>query len=128
MIPLRQDTQPVTIIERPDSAPGDCASQIDESVQDGSLASTDAPTHSLDSLGSKRLSSASSALSQHSMLGNNEGGDMQGDIKDEDDDEELDDEEMLDAEDGGAPQTAAERRAERRKMKRFRYDLLLQNK
>ena len=124
MLPLRQDAQPVTKPERRDSAPGDCGIQMDESARDGSLAPTE-PALSLDSLGSNRLSSVSTAPSQHSMLGNIEGGDMQGDIKDEDDDEELDDDDMLDADDGGVPQTAAERRAERRKMKRFRYGLSL---
>lgn len=128
MVSSRQDVQPVALIERPNSAPEDCGNQIDESIRDESLIPTEPPTITIDSLGSNRLRSVSSASQQHNMLSNsNEGGDMHGDIKEEDDDEELDDDEMLDAEEGGVHQTAAERRAERRKMKRFRYSFLEQN-
>lgn len=124
MVPLMQDAQPVSVTDRAGSAPGDCGNQVDESIRDQSLIPSEPPTITIESLGPNRLRSVSSASQRHNMLSNSsEGGDMQGDIKDEDDDEELDDDEMLDAEEGGIPQTAAERRAERRKMKRFRYSI-----
>ncbi|KAF4625798.1 hypothetical protein G7Y89_g12361 [Cudoniella acicularis] len=116
--PLRQDSQPTPVIERPDSAPGDSGQQGDPARND-SLVSTESTALSLGSLGSNPLSSASSAPAQQPTVANNEGGDPPGEIKDEEDEEE-DDDEMLDAEEGAPPQTAAERRAERRKMKRFR--------
>jgi hypothetical protein len=122
--PLRQDPQPAPIIERPDSAPGDCGHQLNNTTRDDSLVSTESTALSLESLGSNPLSSVSSAPAQQGALVNNEGGDIQVEIKDEEDDDELDDDEMLDAEEGAVPQTAAERRAERRKMKRFRYGVL----
>jgi hypothetical protein len=118
--PLRQEVQPAPLIERPDSAPGDCGTQVTNSIRDDSLASTESTALSL---GSNPLSSASSAPAQQGTLANNEGGDMLIEPKEEEE-EEDDDDEMLDAEveEGAPPQTAAERRAERRKMKRFRYD------
>jgi len=119
--PLRQEAQPPPIIERPDSAPVDCGSQVNNDTRDDSLVSPGSTALSLGSLGSNPLSSASSAPTQQGTLANNEGGDTQIDMKEEED-EDDDDDEMLDAEEGGStvPQTAAERRAERRKMKRFR--------
>ncbi|KAG4428865.1 hypothetical protein IFR05_015651 [Cadophora sp. M221] len=119
--PLRQETQPSPIIDRPDSAPGDCNHPANNQTRDDSLVSTESTALSLGSLGSNPLSSASSAPVQQGTLANNESGGAEGDIKDEDD-ELDDDDDMIDAEveEGGPPQTAAERRAERRKMKRFR--------
>jgi hypothetical protein len=119
--PLQQDGQPPAIIERPDSAPGDCSHPVNNSTRDDSLVSPESTALSLGSLGSNPLSSASSAPTQQGTLANNDGGNNEGDVKDEDDELE-DDDEMLEPEpeEGAAPQTAAERRAERRKMKRFR--------
>lgn len=118
--PLRQETQPSPIVERPDSAPGDCSHPVNQ-TRDDSLVSTESTALSLGSLGSNPLSSASSAPVQQGTLANNESGGVEGDVKDEDDDLD-DDDDMIDAEveEGAPPQTAAERRAERRKMKRFR--------
>ncbi|KAH7393149.1 hypothetical protein BKA64DRAFT_709503 [Cadophora sp. MPI-SDFR-AT-0126] len=120
--PLKQEPQqPSPIIERPDSAPGDCNHPASNQTRDDSLVSTESTALSLGSLGSNPLSSASSAPVQQGTLANNESGGAEGDIKDEDD-ELDDDDDMIDAEveEGAPPQTAAERRAERRKMKRFR--------
>jgi hypothetical protein len=119
--PLRQEPQPAPIIERPDSAPGDCGNQANNPTRDDSLVSTESTALSLGSLGSNPLSSSSSAPVQQGALANNEGENINIDFKDEED-EDDDDDDMLDVEEGSAPQTAAERRAERRKMKRFRYD------
>ena len=118
---LRQDGQPTSIIERPDSAPGDCSHQVSNPTRDDSLVSTESTAISLGSFGSNPLSSASNAPTQQGTLANNGGGGNEGDVKDEDDELE-DDDEILDPEpeEEAAQQTAAERRAERRKMKRFR--------
>lgn len=119
--PLRQDVQPPAIIERSGSAPVDCNNQVNNTVRDDSLVSTESTALSLGSIGSNPLSSASSAPPQQGTLANNEEGDIHVQLKEEEDDDD-DDDEMLDAEESGSvPQTAAERRAERRKMKRFRY-------
>ena len=117
--PLRQEPQPAPVIERPDSAPGDCGNQVSNPTRDDSLVSTESTALSLGSLGSNPLSSASSAPAQQGTLANNEGDNVSVELKEEED-EEDDDDDMLDVEEGSAPQTAAERRAERRKMKRFR--------
>lgn len=119
--PFRQETQSSPIIDRPDSAPGDCNHPTNDQTRDDSLVSTESTALSLRSLGSNPLSSASSATVQQGTLANNESGGAEGDVKDEDD-ELDDDDDMIDAEveEGAPPQTAAERRAERRKMKRFR--------
>lgn len=116
--PLRQE--PESIIERPDSAPGDFEKTATGPTRDDSLVSVESAALSLGSVGSNPLSSASSAPVQQGTLANETGG-VEGEVKDEDDELE-DDEEMIDGEleEGAAPQTAAERRAERRKMKRFR--------
>jgi hypothetical protein len=119
--PLRQEPQPAPIIERPDSAPGDCGNQVNNPTRDDSLVSTESTALSL---GSNPLSSASSAPVQQGTLANNEGENTNVELKEEED-EDDDDDDMLDVEEGSAPQTAAERRAERRKMKRFRYDYFL---
>ncbi|KAG9235278.1 hypothetical protein BJ875DRAFT_483358 [Amylocarpus encephaloides] len=118
--PLRQETAPAPVIDRPDSAPGDNG-QPANAARNDSLVSTESTSVSLGSLVSNPLSatSTSNAPTQQSALANTEGGDPTGGIKDEDD-EDDDDDEMLEAEEGAPPQTAAERRAERRKMKRFR--------
>jgi len=120
--PLRQDTQPSPIIDRPDSAPGDCNHPANNQTRDDSLVSTESTALSLGSLGSNPLSSASSAPVQQVALANHGVTDAEGDVKDEDDELDDDDDMMIDAEieEGAPPQTAAERRAERRKMKRFR--------
>jgi hypothetical protein len=121
--PLRQEAQPPSIIERPDSAPVDGSTQVNNSVRDESLVSSESTVLSLGSL-SNPLSSASSAPTQANTLANNEEGDSQIEMKEEeDDDDEIDDDDMADVEEVGGSsvtQTAAERRAERRKMKRFR--------
>jgi hypothetical protein len=119
--PLRQEPQPPPIIERPDSAPGECGNQINNPTRDDSLVSTESTALSLGSLGSNPLSSASSAPVQRGTLANDEGENTNLELKEEDDEDDDDDDDMLDVEEGSAPQTAAERRAERRKMKRFRY-------
>lgn len=120
--PLRQEPQPTPIIERPDSAPGDCGNQANNNTRDDSLVSTESTALSL---GSNPLSSASSAPVQQGTIANNEGESTNVELKEEDD-EDDDDDDMLDIEEGSVPQTAAERRAERRKMKRFRYNHLLE--
>ena len=121
---LRQEPQPVPIIERPESAPpGDCGNQTGNATRDDSLVSTESTALSLGSLGSNPLSSASSGPAQQGTIASNEGETSNVELKEEED-EDDDDDDMLDIEEGGAPQTAAERRAERRKMKRFRYDRL----
>ena len=123
--PLRQEPkQPTPVIERPDSAPGDCGSQVNNPTRDDSLVSTESTALSLGSLGSNPLSSASSAPVQQGTLANNEEDITNAELKEEEDEDDEDDE-MLDMEEGAAPQTAAERRAERRKMKRFRYGYFL---
>ncbi|PQE16727.1 homeobox domain-containing protein [Rutstroemia sp. NJR-2017a BBW] len=118
--PIRQETEATPVIERPDSAPGDCGQPASNAIRNDSLVSTESTALSLGSIASNPLSSASNAPVQQGGLVS-EDGDALLDPKEEDDDDE-DDDEMLDAEDGasGTPQTAAERRAERRKMKRFR--------
>jgi hypothetical protein len=121
---LRQEPQPVPIIERPDSAPpGDCGNQTSNATRDDSLVSTESTALSLGSIGSNPLSSASSAPAQQGTIAKNEEENINVEFKEEED-EDDDDDDMLDIDEGGAPQTAAERRAERRKMKRFRYDCL----
>lgn len=119
--PLRQEGQPAPVIDRPDSAPGDISHQASLPARDESLVSPESTVLSVGSVGSNPLTSASSAPTQQGTMTNIEGGNGEGEIKDED--EEIDDDdEMIDAEieEGAPPQTAAERRAERRKMKRFR--------
>lgn len=121
--PLRPEGPPTPIIERRDSAPGDCGQPAANRIRDEPMVS---PESAPLSLGSNPLSSASSAPQQQQQvageLANEDGGALLS-PKDEEDDDVDDDDDMLDAEDGASstPQTAAERRAERRKMKRFRY-------
>lgn len=116
---LRQEPQPVPVIERPDSAPGDCSITTASATHDSSLVS---PDLTINSIATTQMSSTASVTSQTTGI-KSEGSDIHGEIKDEDDEDELDDDEMLDPEEGSVPQTAAERRAERRKMKRFRFEL-----
>lgn len=120
---IGHDSQSSALSEQLEAAPVDSDSQINNSVRDDSLVSTESRSLSLNALGTSQLNAASSAPPQQATLSNDEGAGSHLELKDEDD--ELDDDEMLDAEDGGAaPLTAAERRAERRKMKRFRYNSL----
>ncbi|ESZ93057.1 hypothetical protein SBOR_6578 [Sclerotinia borealis F-4128] len=121
--PLRPEASPTPIIERADSAPGDCGQSTANRAHDESMVSTESAPLPLGSIASIPLSSASSAPSQQQGAGAlvNEDGGALSDPKEEDDDVD-DDDDMLDTEDGASSttQTAAERRAERRKMKRFR--------
>ncbi|TAQ88294.1 hypothetical protein B7494_g3402 [Chlorociboria aeruginascens] len=118
---LRQDRQLTPVIERPDSAPGDCSQQLNNNPgRDDSLVSPESTALSLGSLSSNPISSGAPA--QQGTLASNEGDVIKTETKEEDEEDDEDDE-MLDVEEGiggTAPQTAAERRAERRKMKRFR--------
>ncbi|KAG0648439.1 Homeobox HD-10 [Hyphodiscus hymeniophilus] len=116
---LKQEPPPDLTVERPDSAPGDCGSQANNTTRDDSFVSPESTALSLGSLVSNPLSSASSAPVQQGTAVNDEGRNINVEVKEEDDEDE-DEDDMLDMEDGAAPQTAAERRAERRKMKRFR--------
>lgn len=119
--PIGQEPESAPVIERPDSAPGDCGQTGANAIRDESQVSTESASISMGSIASNPLSSASSAPAQQGPLVN-EDRDILLEPKEEDDDYD-DDDDMLDAEDvpaSGTPQTAAERRAERRKMKRFR--------
>jgi hypothetical protein len=116
---IQSDSQPSVLTEQLEVVPSDSENQINASIRDDPLGSTESRSLSLGALGTPQLNPASSAPPQQATLANDDVG-SHLELKDEDD--ELDDDEMLDAEDGSAvPQTAAERRAERRKMKRFRY-------
>ncbi|RAL67447.1 hypothetical protein DID88_008202 [Monilinia fructigena] len=122
--PVRPEAPSTPIIERPDSAPGDCGQPAANRTRDESIVPTESTPLSLASIASNPLSSASSAPLPQQGAGAHANEDEGAllDPKEEDDDDVDDDDDMLDGEDGGSstPQTAAERRAERRKMKRFR--------
>jgi hypothetical protein len=109
------------VVDRPDSAPGNCGQQVSNGVERGPITSPE-PVHPLPPTPLGPTSPPGTAKTETSV---NQERDVQQDIaRDRDDDEEDDDDEMLDTEDpSGHPQTDAERRAERRKMKRFRYAL-----
>lgn len=122
--PLRPEGPPTPIIERPDSAPGDCGQPAANRARNGSMVSTESAPLSIVSIATNPLSASSAAQQQQQGVGalvNEDAGALLS-PKEEDDDDVDDDDDMLDTEDGSSstPQTAAERRAERRKMKRFR--------
>jgi hypothetical protein len=115
----RQDISQTVIIDRPDSAPGNCEQRASNELGQDSVDPTESTTQLLTSA---PLGSTSPSIKPRTDTPAGQEGDLKrADDKEGDDEDDEDDDEMLDLEDGGGPpQTEAERRAERRKMKRFR--------
>ena len=115
----RQDVSQTLMIDRPDSAPGNCEQQASNGLGQDSVDPAESTTQLLTSA---PLGSTSPSVKPRTDTSAGQEGDLKhADIKEGDEEDDDDDDEMLDPEDvGGAPQTEAERRAERRKMKRFR--------